>query len=57
MKNTMKHAILGFLLLAVSFNSFGQDKEKTSYVLITNATVFDGVNEKLIEDTDILISR
>ncbi|GAL70430.1 hypothetical protein [Jejuia pallidilutea] len=32
MKNAMKHAILGLLLLAVSFNSFGQDKEKTSYV-------------------------
>ncbi|PQV51438.1 imidazolonepropionase-like amidohydrolase [Jejuia pallidilutea] len=57
MKNAMKHAILGLLLLAVSFNSFGQDKEKTSYVLITNATVFDGVNEKLMEDTDILIEN
>ncbi|RLQ20662.1 amidohydrolase family protein [Seongchinamella sediminis] len=48
------------LLLLIStflalFSFSVQSESKTPVTLITNADVFDGVNEKLIKDTDVLI--
>ncbi|WP_157208795.1 metal-dependent hydrolase family protein [Mariniflexile maritimum] len=53
-KNLLKLTFLAFALIAFSFNSTAQKKEPT-VVLFTNATVFDGVNEKLMTATDVLV--
>ncbi|SFN47630.1 Imidazolonepropionase [Bizionia echini] len=55
MKNLFKGLLL-VILVTMSLNSFAQEEEM-SYVLITNATIFDGVNEKLMSDTDVLIEN
>jgi hypothetical protein len=55
MKNVLNLAYLAVFLFAISLNGFAQDEEKKTVILITNATVFDGENEQLMEDTDILI--
>ncbi len=46
---------LTLTLLFLGLTGFAQEKQ--SSVLIKNANVFDGVNEKLIEGTDILIEN
>lgn len=57
MKNVPQHVYLALFLLLTNFSSFAQDEVKKTYVLITNATIFDGVNENLMEDTDILVEN
>ncbi|WP_407515914.1 amidohydrolase family protein [Tamlana fucoidanivorans] len=52
MKNHKLTLVL--LMLFLSLMAFSQ-KKQTSSILIKNANVFDGVNEKLIEGTDILV--
>lgn len=54
MKNNKFNIVL--IMLFLSLMTFGQEKP-TSSILIKNANVFDGVNEKLIEGTDILIEN
>jgi imidazolonepropionase-like amidohydrolase len=54
MNKLFKLACCTILIIFCSLNSYAQDKEKT-LVLFTNATVFDGVNEKLMTDTDVLV--
>jgi imidazolonepropionase-like amidohydrolase len=55
MKNVFNLAFLATFLIALSLNGFAQDAEKQTVTLLTNANVFDGVNEQLIEGTDVLI--
>jgi putative cell wall-binding protein len=45
MKKKMKKLITLYLLILVSINLIAQDKTQTS-VIIKNANIFDGVNEK-----------
>jgi imidazolonepropionase-like amidohydrolase len=52
MNNLIKLFFLSFALFFVS-NSYAQHQQKV--ILLTNATVFDGENEQLIEGTDVLI--
>lgn len=55
----MKNKFRLFAILMVFFASFyisAQEKEDT-YTLITNAKIFDGVSETLIEASDILIKN
>ncbi|WP_274473908.1 metal-dependent hydrolase family protein [Mangrovimonas aestuarii] len=54
MNNNKLNLVL--LMLFFSLMTFSQQKQ-TSSILIKNANVFDGVNEKLIEGTDILIEE
>ena len=53
MKN-LTNLILAGILVIMGFATYGQDTE--SVTLITNARIFDGVNEKLVEG-DILIEN
>ena len=43
-------------MLLLSSNTFAQEKDNT-YTLITNAKIFDGVSESLIEGKDLLIKN
>ncbi len=53
MKKTVNLIFIAIVLIAMSFTTKGQD---ASITLITNARIFDGVNEKLT-DGDILIEN
>jgi imidazolonepropionase-like amidohydrolase len=50
----MKKLITLYLLILVSINLIAQDKTQTA-VIIKNANIFDGVNEKLITGSDVLV--
>jgi putative cell wall-binding protein len=54
MKKKMKKLITLYLLILVSINLIAQDKTQTA-VIIKNANIFDGVNEKLITGSDVLV--
>ena len=54
MKKAANFILTAIILTMVSFTAYGQDAE--SVTLITNAKIFDGVNEKLIEG-DILVEN
>ncbi|WP_157208794.1 metal-dependent hydrolase family protein [Mariniflexile maritimum] len=56
MKKLIKSVCIAVAFVALSFQGFAQEKAKT-VIVIKNANVFDGVNEKLIENTDILIEN
>ncbi len=47
--------LLTLLILCFAMQTLPAQNSATNIVLITNANVFDGVNEKLIENTDVLI--
>jgi len=53
MKKPGNLIFIAIFLGALSFTAHSQDAEPVT--LITNANVFDGVNEKLIEGADVLI--
>lgn len=46
-----------FLLFLLAMTVMLSAQSQTTYVLIKNANVFDGVNEKLIEGTDVLVEN
>jgi imidazolonepropionase-like amidohydrolase len=50
----MKKLLIFSLLLSISVNLFAQVKAQTT-VIIKNANIFDGVNEKLITGSDVLV--
>jgi imidazolonepropionase-like amidohydrolase len=50
----MKKLLIFSLLLIISINLFAQVKAQTT-VIIKNANIFDGVNEKLITGSDVLV--
>ena len=53
MKKTNNPIIASIILATMSLTAHAQDAEPLT--LVTNANIFDGVNEKLIEDADVLI--
>lgn len=53
MKKTLNLILTAIMLMTISFLAHGQ--EAGSVTLITNANVFDGANQKLIKDADVLV--
>ena len=53
MKRPGNFILTAIILASMSFAAHAQDAKPLT--LITNANVFDGINEKLIEDADVLI--
>ncbi|WP_276388316.1 metal-dependent hydrolase family protein [Eudoraea chungangensis] len=54
MKNKFCLLILSALFMSFGLNTYAQE-DTISNILITKVDVFDGVNEKLMEDVDVLI--
>ncbi|SFN47620.1 Imidazolonepropionase [Bizionia echini] len=55
MKKVITKTLVVLILLTINWSIKAQEAEDKSVILFTNATVFDGVNEKLMTDTDVLI--
>lgn len=53
MKNKMKLLVI-FIVLVTSHFTFAQEEKKTT-IIIKNVNIFDGVNEKLITDSDVMV--
>ena len=53
MKRLTNLIFTAIILVSLSFTARSQDAE--SVTVITNANVFDGVNEKLVGGTDVLV--
>ncbi|WP_167606428.1 metal-dependent hydrolase family protein [Maribellus sediminis] len=55
MKKTAIFILTAIVLVAMSFTAYSQDEETVT--LITNVNIFDGENEKLLEDYDVLVVK
>jgi len=54
-RTIIRHSVLAVCLVAVALPSMAQDARPASQVLFTDVTVFDGANEQLIANANVLI--